>query len=162
MLRSRDWGVLAGLIAITALAAVTGGLASVNAREFYAQLLQPVWAPPGWVFGPIWGVLYTLMIAGAWQVYRVRGFEGARPLLLLYLIQLSANALWTWLFFAWRLGAVALAEVILLWFLVGLTTFTFWSVRRSAGALLLPYWIWVTFATALTQAMWRLNPALLG
>jgi tryptophan-rich sensory protein len=113
------------------------------------------------VFGPVWSVLYLSMAVAAWLVYRRLGPDGSRPLLTLYVVQLAANALWTWLFFAWRMGAVALAEVILLWLLVSFTTYSFWRARRAAGLLLLPYWMWVTFATALTAAVWRLNPGLL-
>lgn len=155
------WGALAVLIVVTAAAAVTGWVASVNARSFYAELMKPNWAPPGWVFGPVWTVLYLCMAVAAWQVYRKRGPEASGPLMALYVIQLIFNGLWTWLFFAWRMGAAALGEIIVLWLLVGLTTFTFWTARRSAGLLVLPYWAWVTFATALTAALWRLNPGVL-
>lgn len=158
MSRDRAWGVLAGLVVVTAAAAVTGGLASVNSREFYASLQKPAWAPPGWLFGPVWTVLYAMMAIAAWLVYTEKGREGARPLMTLYVIQLVVNALWTWIFFAWRMGAVAFAEIILLWCLVGLTTVAFWKVKKVAGVMLVPYWLWVSFATALTFAIWRANP----
>lgn len=154
----RDYSILVALLGVTALAAIAGGLASAGSREFYAQLQKPSWAPPGWLFGPVWTLLYVMMAIAAWLVYLTRGPSGSRPLLTLYIIQLVVNALWTWIFFAWRMGAVALAEIILLWCLVGLTTVTFWKVRKAAGVLLVPYWLWVSFATALTFAVWRLNP----
>ena len=71
------------------------------------------------------------------------------------------NALWTWLFFRWHLGWVALAEIVVLWALLLFTTAAFWRARRLAGALLLPYLAWVTFAAALTYAVWRRNLGLL-
>jgi tryptophan-rich sensory protein len=80
----------------------------------------------------------------------------------LFVVQLVANALWSWLFFAWREGALAFVEVLLLWCLVAATTVAFWRVRVLAGALLIPYLAWVSFASALTLSVWRLNPALLG
>jgi tryptophan-rich sensory protein len=96
------------------------------------------------------------------MVWRAQGFAGARRPLLFFIAQLAANALWSWLFFAWRQGALAFAEVLLLWCLIAATTVTFWQVRKLAGALLLPYLAWVTFASALTLSIWRLNPQLLG
>jgi tryptophan-rich sensory protein len=82
--------------------------------------------------------------------------------LLLFIVQLLVNALWTWLFFVWRQGALAFAEILLLWGLIGATIVLFWRVNRTAAWLLVPYLAWVSFATALTLATWRLNPALLG
>ncbi|NUM78982.1 tryptophan-rich sensory protein [candidate division KSB1 bacterium] len=82
--------------------------------------------------------------------------------LLLFLIQLAVNALWTWLFFVWRQGALAFIEIVILWALILATIVAFWRVRPLAGILLLPYLAWVTFAAALTYATWRLNPQLLA
>jgi tryptophan-rich sensory protein len=134
----------------------------VNADVFYAQLVRPAWAPPGWLFGPVWTVLYLMMAVAAWQVWRERGRAGARTALSLWVVQLAANALWSWLFFAWRRGALAFGEVVLLWVLVALTVAAFWRIRPLAGMLLLPYLLWAGFATALTFSIWRLNPDLLG
>lgn len=152
--------VLGAIVLVTTLAAFIGGLAGAGAREFYAQLAKPPWAPPGWLFGPAWTVLYTMMAISAWLVYREKGSE-SRPLMLLYVAQLAVNALWSWVFFSWKLGAVAFAEAILLWLLVLLTLLSFWRAKRIAGMLLIPYLLWVTFATALTFAVWRANPTLL-
>ena len=72
------------------------------------------------------------------------------------------NALWSWLFFAWHLGGAALADVLLLWLLIAATTAAFWRIRPIAGLLLVPYLLWVTFASALNWALWQANPGLLG
>jgi tryptophan-rich sensory protein len=147
----------------TSLAAgAIGGLASVNAASFYGQLAQPSWAPPAWLFGPVWSVLFLLMGISAWLVWRQHGFRGARSALVLYAVQLVANALWTWLFFAWQLGAVAFAEIVLLWLLIAATISLFWRLHRTAAFLLVPYLAWVSFAAALNLALWRQNPAVLG
>ena len=143
----------------------TGGIgaaASINAASFYRQLTQPAWAPPAWLFGPVWSVLYVLMGIAAWLVWRQHGFRGAASALALFVAQLFANALWTWLFFAWRLGAVALVEIVILWLLIATTVVLFWRLQRAAAVLLLPYLAWVSFATALNFSLWRLNPSLLG
>jgi len=154
-------GLLGWLLASFATASI-GGLASINAAGFCGQLVQPSWAPPPWVFGPVWSVLYILMGVAAWLVWREHGFRGARAALILYAVQLGANALWSWLFFAWHLGAVAFAEIVLLWFLIAATISRFWRLHRAAAILLLPYLAWVTFAAGLNFALWRLNPAFLG
>jgi tryptophan-rich sensory protein len=79
----------------------------------------------------------------------------------IFLIQLAANALWTWLFFVWHQGAFALLEILVLWALILTTVLAFWRIRPWAGALLLPYLAWVAFASALTWAVWKGNPHLL-
>lgn len=140
-----------------------GALASANARTFYAELARPAWAPPGWVFGPVWSVLFLAMAVAAWLVWRVpHGSETRSIALRLFVFQLVANALWSWLFFAWHLGGIAFAEVLLLWLLVAATLVAFWRVKPAAGLLLVPYLLWVSFASALNLALWQLNPALLG
>jgi len=139
-----------------------GSVASINAAGFYGQLVQPSWAPPAWLFGPVWSVLFVLMGIAAWLVWREHGFRGARSALILFALQLAANALWSWLFFAWHLGAVAFAEIVLLWFLIAATISRFWRLNRAAAILLLPYLAWVSFAAGLNFALWRLNPAILG
>jgi translocator protein len=144
---------------ITALAAAIGGVASAHAPSFYKMLAKPAWAPPAWVFGPTWTVLYVLMAFSAWLVWMRGGWKAKVPLML-YFAQLVLNALWTWLFFRWRLGGWALVEIVFLWLVLLLTFICFWRVRTMAGVLLLPYLAWVTFAAVLTAEIWRLNPNL--
>jgi tryptophan-rich sensory protein len=82
--------------------------------------------------------------------------------LILFVAQLAANALWSWLFFVWHRGGLAFAEVILLWCLIAGTIIAFWRISKIAAVLLLPYLAWVTFASALTFSIWRLNPGVLS
>lgn len=144
------------------VAAAIGGAASVQAGSFYMQLLRPEWAPPPGVFGPVWTVLYAMMAVAAWLVWRVGGFRAARAALVLFLIQLAVNALWSWLFFGWHRGALAFADILLLWMLIAATVIAFRRVRPLAAALLVPYWLWVSFAAVLNYAVWQLNPRILG
>jgi translocator protein len=153
---------LAGWLLVSFSAAAIGAIATSNAGSFYQQLIRPGWAPPASVFGPVWSALYLLMGIAAWLVWRERGFGGARSALSLFLGQLVLNALWSWLFFAWRRGAWALGEVLLLWVVILATLVAFWRVRPLAGLLLVPYLAWVTFAAALTYVLWRSNPGALG
>ncbi|WP_425426604.1 TspO/MBR family protein [Alkalimonas amylolytica] len=152
---------LLAILVITFLAAALGSLGSVNAPEFYRQLELPSWAPPGWLFGPAWTLLYTLMALAAWLVWRSDRLAVTGRALLLYGIQLVLNALWSWLFFAWYLGAAALAEIVLLWLAILITLLLFKRHSILAAVLLLPYLCWVSFATMLTWSIWQLNPTVL-
>lgn len=138
------------------------GLHQPRPAPFIPNLSDRCGAPPGWLFGPVWSVLYALMGVSAWLVWRERGFSGARPAFVMFLAQLGINALWTWLFFVWRLGGLAFAEILLLLVLIIATIQQFRRISTVAAALLLPYLVWVSFATALTFAIWRLNPSLLA
>jgi tryptophan-rich sensory protein len=97
----------------------------------------------------------------AWLVWREQGADRLRAALTLFVAQLGVNALWSWLFFAWHKGAIAFADVLILLALIAATITAFWRIRRLAGILMLPYFAWVAFASALTWAVWRGNPTLL-
>lgn len=153
-----------GLVLWIGLCATAGGLgaiASVEAPAFYAALVKPSWAPPPQVFGPVWTLLYLSMAVAAWLVWRERGWARARGALGLFVLQLALNALWSWLFFAWHRGALALADIVVLALLIVATLAAFARIRRLAAWLLVPYLAWVAFATALNYSVWRLNPQLL-
>lgn len=162
MTRTREALGLFGWLLLCFVAAGVGAWASAHAAIFYGGLNQPSWAPPAWLFGPVWTLLYALMGIAAWMVWRVGGFAPARAALTLFIAQLAVNALWTWLFFAWHHGAVACVDIAVLWVLIGITMVRFWRIRPLAGALLAPYLAWVTFASALSFAVWHLNPEILG
>ena len=153
---------LAGWLAVSFIAAAIGSIANVQAGPFYTALVRPDWAPPPDVFGPVWTILYALMGIAAWLVWRVGGFRAARAALSLFLVQLAVNALWSWLFFAWHLGALAFVDILLLWVLVLATLVAFWRIRPLAGAMLVPYLLWISFAAALNLSVWQLNPQVLG
>jgi len=157
-LASQLLGLFGWLLAAFAAGAV-GAVASVNAAEFYSQLSKPTWAPPAAVFGPVWSALYALMGVAAWLVWRSPAPRGAA--LVWFGLQLGANALWSWLFFAWHQGALAAVEVGILLMLIAATMAAFWRVSRPAVLLLVPYLLWVSFASMLTWAVWRANPGLL-
>ena len=149
-------------LAVSFIAAAIGSAASIQAGPFYAELVRPEWAPTSDVFGPVWTALYVLMGIAAWLVWRVGGFRAARTALTLFLVQLAVNALWSWLFFGWQLGSAAFADIVLLWVLIVATLVAFWRVRPLAGVLLIPYLLWVSFASALNYSVWQLNPQVLG
>ena len=162
MTRTRQLlGLVGWLLACYAVAGI-GARASIAAASFYGSLALPSWAPPAQVFGPVWTLLYGMMAVAGWLVWREGGWARQRRPLLLFLAQLVVNALWSWLFFAWRQGGMAFVDIALLWVLILATLVIFWRVRVAAGVLLLPYLCWVGFALALNYVAWRGNPHLLG
>jgi tryptophan-rich sensory protein len=129
-----------------------------SVRDWYPTLVQPSFAPPTWVFGPVWTTLYAMMGLASWLV----GRQGlARPevrsALAVYGVQLVFNLAWSGLFFGLRNPLLALIEIVVLLALIVLTTLRFTAVSRVAAALMLPYLAWVAFATALNGAFWWLN-----
>ena len=160
-IQKQIYGLLGWLVVSFAASAV-GAAASIHAKSFYSQLVQPDWAPPPGVFGPVWTTLYALMGVAAWLVWRSGDFSKNRNALKLFFLQLSFNALWSWLFFAWQYGALAFINVLVLWIFLVATLINFWQVRPLAGVLLIPYLLWVSFAAALNYALWQLNPQILG
>ncbi|AOV16066.1 sensory protein [Acidihalobacter aeolianus] len=163
-MQKRVYGELLGLfgwLLSTFVAAGVGAVASLGASAFYTQLIRPVWAPPAVLFGPVWTVLYTMMGVSAWLIWGLHT-QRTRTALNLFWAQLVVNALWSWLFFVWHLGAWAFVEMLILLALIVATTVAFWRFSRTAALLLMPYLAWVSFATALTWFVWQHNPALLG
>ena len=146
---------------INFLASAVGALASIQAKTFYAELLQPSWAPAPQVFGPVWTLLFALMAVAAWLVWRTDEGANRKKALQIFLLQLAVNGLWSWLFFAWHLGGLALINVMVLWLMILITIMAFWRVNRLAGALLLPYLLWVGFAIILNATLWQMNPQIL-
>lgn len=152
---------LIGWLAIVFAVAGVGAVASIEASSFYAQLVRPSWAPPASAFGPVWSLLYLLMGIAAWLVWRERSAIRQITALTLFLVQLCANALWSWLFFAWHNGAFAFADVLILTALISATVIVFWRISRLAAVLMLPYLAWVCLASALTWSVWQSNPIVL-
>src|SRR5690606_6841880 len=130
-----------------------------EAGAWYDQLTKPALTPPGRVFGVVWSVLYGLMAIAAWLVWTRRRFAGAPWALGAFLVQLALNAAWSWLFFGSHRIGLALLENLALWSAIAITMLLFWRHRGLAALLLVPYLLWVTFATGLNFEFWRLNAA---
>jgi translocator protein len=148
------WLGLAAFGAAVTAAALLGGLAVRGTASEYQSLEQPAWAPPSWLFGPVWTILYAMIAVAGWLVWRRTGWSTA---LTAYAVQLGLNAIWTPIFFGAGQYGWALVDIVVLWFAIGATVALFWRESRLAAALLLPYWAWVTFATALNAAIWWAN-----
>lgn len=152
------WVALALFILVCLAAGAIGSVFTAMSRDtWYAALRKPAWTPPDPVFGPVWTTLYVAMAIAAWLVWRRLGFvAGALPLSL-FAVQLALNVTWTAIFFGLRAPAAAFVQIVILWILILATLLAFWRVRPAAGALLLPYLLWVTYAAALNLAIWRMN-----
>ncbi|HEX5742181.1 MAG TPA: TspO/MBR family protein, partial [Pilimelia sp.] len=137
---------LAGFLAACALVAILGSLAASDSGATYAALRRPAWAPPSWLFGPVWTVLYATIGVAGWLAWRRVGLSRA---MVPYGVQLVLNAAWTPVFFGADAYGAALAVIIALWLAILATVAVFWRVARAAALLLLPYLGWVTYAGAL-------------
>lgn len=140
-------------------AAAAGSLATTAQSDWYKQLARPSFNPPGWVFGPVWTLLYILIGVSFFLIWS-RGFSGkaGRAALICFLAQLVLNAIWTLLFFGLRSPLLAFIDIALLLVAILLTIISFSAISRLAACLLIPYLAWVGFATVLNAAIWRLNP----
>lgn len=125
--------------------------------EWYLALRKPPWNPPGWIFGPVWTLLYAAMAVAAWRVWRAGSAAESRPALAAWAVQLALNAAWSFLFFGLHEPGLAFAEILALWAAILATTVLFFRRDRAAGWLMVPYLAWVSFAAVLNFVLWRLN-----
>ncbi|MFD5375232.1 TspO/MBR family protein [Streptomyces griseoincarnatus] len=152
------WPTLLLLLAVCYAVAALGSLAAADSGDTYQALERPSWAPPGWLFGPVWTVLYGTIAVAAWLALRGDGTRaGRRPAMVLWSVQLALNLAWTPLFFAADAYGWAFAEICLLWLALVATVVVFARRRRAAAVLLLPYAAWVTYAASLNLSIWLLN-----
>jgi tryptophan-rich sensory protein len=145
------------LVVCFSVAGVGGIVTAPSIPNWYAGLSKPSWTPPGWIFAPAWSFLYLCMAVAAWLVWRQKGWAGAAVPMTLFAVQLMFNAAWSWLFFGLHSPGAALVDVLLLLVAIAATTAVFWRRSIIAGILFVPYLAWVSFATMLNFAIWRLN-----
>lgn len=124
---------------------------------WYQQIQKPVWTPPDWIFGPVWTFLYILMGLAASRVWSRRKLFPAFYPLCPFMIQLLLNVAWSFIFFKYHRLDLAFYEIVILLFSIVLTIRAFLSVDRVASCLLVPYLLWVSFASLLTFAIWKMN-----
>jgi translocator protein len=149
----RAWLLLPVFLLLSFVAAATGYFFPPG--EWYASLHRPSFAPPSWLFGPVWTVLYVLIALAGWLVWRQAGWRSQA--MALWLTQLGLNALWTPLFFGLHWLGLALLEMAVLWLVLLACMRAFWRVHPAAGAMLLPYLAWISFAWVLNAGFWWLN-----
>jgi tryptophan-rich sensory protein len=158
-----DTSRLVMALMMSAIAAILGSIPIIFTKgiEWLDTLSKPFFAPPNWLFGPAWTVLFLLMAVAFYLVWLKWPAKEAKMAMALYLAQLTLNVLWNYLFFGLQSPTgmlLALAEIIVLLAMIALMTYRFYQVDKRAGYLMVPYLLWVTFATCLNAAIWLLNP----
>jgi benzodiazapine receptor len=151
-----DWVMLLVLVALSFLAGVVGSAAGggTGGGEWYQGLSKPSFTPPAWVFAWVWSVLYLMMGVSAWLAWRR---PGAGPGMALFGVQLVLNAGWSVVFFGFHSIGLAFVEIVILWGAVAATTVAFFRQAGWAGAMMLPYLGWISFAAVLNFAFWQYN-----
>ena len=139
-------------------AAAIGNLATTpQIPNWYADIAKPNWTPPNWLFGPVWTILFSLMATAAWIVWRKHGIKNARNAFIWFGVQLILNSLWSVLFFGWNNPGAAAVEILFLWLTILITLVAFSKKSKTAGLLLVPYFLWVSFAIVLNISIWQMN-----
>ena len=139
---------------------VAGVSSSSTVREvngWYQTLVRPSFAPPSWVFAPVWTLLYTMMAVAVWSVSITPISTARNTAILLFLVQLALNFGWSFLFFARHQIGLALVEIVAMWLAILATTLVFRLASPLAAGLMLPYLAWVSFAAILNAGYWKLN-----
>jgi len=141
-------------------AGIIGSIFTTSAiPTWYATLQKPFFTPPNWLFAPAWITLYLLMAIAAFLIWRQGlGQKGVKSALVIFLVQLVLNALWSIVFFGFQSPLYGMVVILALWVAILLTILRFFRLSAAAGALLLPYILWVSFASALNISIWLLNP----
>ena len=144
---------LAVFLLLTAAAAATGS--QFMPGEWYAGLAKPAWTPPGWLFAPVWSVLYVMIAIAGWLAWQRSGL--GKPVVL-WAAQLVLNAAWTWIMFQRHEIGLALVDIVALWITILAFIAVTWRISRPAALLFGPYLLWISYASALNAAIWQLNP----
>lgn len=155
---SNNWK-LAICILICQLAGIISGLLTTTQNNvWYNTIVKPSWNPPGYLFGPVWTVLYLLMAISLWLVWKSDSNEFMKQeAMLFFAAQLFLNFWWTILFFKFHSPIWAFIEIILMIVLIFITIFRFSEISKTAAWLLVPYISWVCFAAILNYHLWKLN-----
>jgi tryptophan-rich sensory protein len=149
---------LMSFILITFIAAFIGSLFTTpSIASWYRNLNKPSFAPPNFLFAPVWTILFFLMAIAAFLVWQNKNNPQAKKALIFYFVQLAFNSLWSIIFFGLHNPGVAFLEIIILWLLILLTLIKFYKIQKIAGLLLVPYLLWVSFASFLNLFVWLLN-----
>jgi tryptophan-rich sensory protein len=157
MKRDKVLSLLVFFVICFAVAGLGSLVTTPNIPTWYAALSKPSWNPPNWLFGPVWTSLYAMMAIAGWLVWKRAGWEAGRTAMIIFALQLILNLAWSFIFFGAHQMGLAFLEIILLWLAIVATIVSFSSLSKTAAALLIPYWLWVSFAATLNFTIWRLN-----
>ena len=148
---------LLGSLLLTFGAGAIGGFFSVNATMIYQSLILPTFAPPAWVFGPVWMLLYFIIGIAFYRIWMNHKNEGTKNAMFYFIIQLIFNVLWSVLFFGFSFWLAAVLDILILINYIIITTIKFYKIDKKSAYLMLPYLAWVIFAAVLTVSIVLLN-----
>jgi tryptophan-rich sensory protein len=150
---------LTASIAICEVVGIAGSVFTASSVAiWYNTLNKPLFSPPNWIFGPVWAVLYLLMGVSLYLVWS-KGFgsKKGKAALNFFIAQLFLNFLWSILFFGFHSPILALVDIAALWIMILLTIVKFLPISKTAAYLLIPYLLWVSFASLLNLSILMLN-----
>ncbi len=158
-MKLKNFAFLMFWILLPLFAGFLGSIATYpNIPTWYAALNKPSFNPPNWIFGPVWTTLYILM---GWAAYLIsqKGWKNkeVKIALTIFIAQLALNILWSFIFFGQHLLLVAFIEIIILWLFILWTILKFYPLSKLAAWLLMPYILWVSFASFLNLSIWMIN-----
>lgn len=152
--KSNKYLLLLYSIGLCQLAGIIGSFFTAPAIDsWYATLIKPDFNPPGWVFGPVWITLYTLMGISLYLIIQKKDRFGVY----IFLLHLILNSFWSIIFFGLHLTGVAFLEIMVLWTVILFLVLYFYKIEKRAAYLLVPYLAWVSFAAVLNYFLWQLN-----
>lgn len=145
-------------IIICQLAGIIGAVFTTSSISgWYAGLNKPFFNPPNWLFGPVWTLLYLLMGISLYLIWNQKNGAGIKTALIFFAIQLGLNTLWSIIFFGMHLPLVAFLEILILLLFIALTITKFFPISKISAYLLIPYLLWVSFASLLNFYIVKLN-----
>lgn len=156
-----NYGDIAKLLLAVFICQMAGVIGSfftaASVSTWYADLAKPEFNPPGWLFGPVWLTLYTLMGISLYLVWKRKEKQDVTPALLIFFAQLVLNAIWSIIFFGLQSPFYAFIIIVFLWVLIAGSIYFFYRISKTAAYLLIPYILWVSFAAVLNYFIWMLN-----
>jgi tryptophan-rich sensory protein len=150
--------LIISIVVCLSVGGISGFFTTSEIASWYATLQKPSFNPPNYLFGPVWTILYILMAIALWLIWKSDAPEALKnKAMLLFGIQLILNFFWSIIFFSLHQLGFALAEITAMWIFILLSILAFYPISRTAAFLLIPYLLWVSFASVLNFSIWRLN-----
>lgn len=146
------------ILVCLAVGGISGYFTSTEIPTWYSTINKPSFNPPNWIFGPVWTTLYILMGISFWLIWKSDvSTEVKNKAMLFFAIQLVLNFFWSIIFFSFHQTGFAFIEIIVMWIFILLSILSFYPISKTAAYLLIPYLLWVSFASVLNFAIWKLN-----
>lgn len=157
MRRSKWWYLSLFLLLNVVIQIVGAAFTQSSVTTWYPTLEKASWNPPGWVFGPVWTLLYCLIAIGGWLIYLKPPSRARKKALVIYWMQLGVNGIWSYLFFYLKSPILGLVDIFILVILIGWALFIFRRLSYYAFLIFVVYFLWTLYAATLNSAIWLLN-----